>query len=185
MNTSRNAETAISDAQRRPGDTCRLPDRTVPEAWIAGTLLTVLVCLMTAQVFLRFALNTSASWLEEVIRLVFVWAVYASILVAAADDRHIRVAAHLSLLPIVWQKVILAFADLVWIGFNLVVVYAALTYVVALITKPYLLPTTGINLVWFFMIIPIGFLILAIRVALNIRKRWTGSLDILDSRHAS
>ena len=175
----------MSNLERQPSHSNRLPTRNVPEAWIAGTLLSVLVCLMTAQVVLRFAMNTSISWLEEIIRLVFVWAVYASILIAAADDRHIRVAAHLSLLPTAWQKVILAIADLVWIVFNLVVVYAALKYVLALIKRPYLLPTTGINLVWFFMIVPIGFLILSIRVAMNIRQRWTGSLDILDSRHAS
>ena len=156
--------------------------RNVPEAWIAGLLLTVLVCLMTTQVFLRFALNISVSWFEEVIRLVFVWTVYASILIAASDDRHIRVAAHLSLLPIAAQRGVLVVADLVWIGFNLVVVYAAMTYVAALVRQPYLLPTTGVNLVWFFMIVPVGFLILSVRVLLNIRKRLAGSLDEPRSR---
>lgn len=146
--------------------------KTVPEAWFAAILMVVLVVLMTSQVFLRFFMGVAVSWLEEVIRLVFVWTVYASILVAAADDRHIRIALHLSLLPPFWQKVALGLADILWIGFNGVIIYAGTQYALSLFEFPYRLPTTGINLVWVFLIIPVGFTVLSIRVAINIVRRW-------------
>lgn len=153
-----------------------------PEAWAASLLLSTLVVMLTAQVVLRFVFNIGVSWLEEVIRFVFVWSVYASFLVAAEDDRHIRVALHLSWLPPRWQTVMLTIADLVWIAFNLIVVWFAALYAQSLFEFPYISQTTGINMVWVFLVVPMGFLLLSVRVARFMIKRARGGAEIRDSR---
>lgn len=152
-----------------------------PEGWVAALLLVVLVVMMSAQVFLRFVFGMAVSWLEEVIRFVFVWSVYASFLVAAADDRHIRVALHLSVLPRRMQKAVLAVADLLWIGFNLVLIYASIKYCLSLIDFPYRMPTTRINLLWVFIVVPLGFLLLSIRIGINIGRRNREEIEAHDT----
>lgn len=153
-----------------------------PEAWAAAVLLSVLVVMLTAQVVLRFVFHIGVSWLEEVIRFVFVWSVYASFLVAAEDDRHIRVALHLSWMPQRWQTVMLTIADLVWIAFNLTVVWFAALYAQSLFEFPYISQTTGINMVWVFLVVPMGFLLMSVRVARFMIKRARGGAEIRDSR---
>ncbi|WP_164615401.1 TRAP transporter small permease [Pseudotabrizicola algicola] len=152
------------------------------ETAIAAVLLTILMVMMTAQVVLRFGFGTSITWLEEVIRIVFVWAVYASVLVASIEDKHIRVALHITFLPHRLQLVVLGIADLCWIGFNAVVIYGACIYSMSLWQYPYRLPTTGINLIWAFAIIPVAFFILSVRILVNIRRRARGELDMTDAQ---
>ena len=152
------------------------------EAAVAALLLTALVVMMTAQVVMRSGFGTTLSWLEEVIRIVFVWAVYASVLVAAIDDKHIRVALHITMLPHKAQLVVLAIADLCWIAFNSTLIYGACVYSLSLWQYPYRMPTTGLNLIWAFAIIPFAFLILSIRILVNIRRRARGELDMTDAQ---
>lgn len=152
------------------------------EAVVAAVLLTALVIMMTAQVVMRFGFGTTLSWLEEVIRIVFIWAVYASVLVAAIDDKHIRVALHITMLPHKAQLVVLAIADLCWIAFNSTLIYGAWIYSLSLWQYPYRMPTTGLNLIWAFAIIPIAFFILSIRILVNIRRRARGELDMTDAQ---
>jgi TRAP-type C4-dicarboxylate transport system permease small subunit len=153
-----------------------------PEAWIAAPLLVLLVGFLTAQITLRFFFNVAVSWLEEVIRIVFVWSMYFSFLVAASDNRHIRVALHISALPKLAQQIAFTIADLIWIGFNLTIAYFGTTYVLSLFDYPYLSPTTGINLAWVYMIVPVGFALLTVRVLMNIVRLWRGDVLLRDSR---
>lgn len=151
--------------------------------WIfAAVLLAALLATMTVQVVLRSGFSMTISWLEEVIRLIFVWAVYACVLVAAVDDKHIRVAQHLLLFPVKARKVIMGIADFGWIVFNVVVIYGALVYSLLLLRFPYRMPTTGINLVWAFSIIPIAFTLLSLRILVNIRRRWIDEIDMTDAQ---
>ncbi|WP_116135116.1 TRAP transporter small permease [Tropicimonas sp. IMCC34043] len=152
------------------------------EGVFAAVFLAALLATMTAQVVLRSGFGITISWLEEVIRMVFVWAVYACVLVAAVDDKHIRVAQHLTLFPVRIRKLILSFADLVWVAFNATVIYGATIYSLSLIEFPYRMPTTKVNLVWVFSIIPIAFTLLSFRILINIRRRWLGEIDMTDAQ---
>ena len=152
------------------------------EGIFAALFLSALLCAMTVQVVMRSGFGMTISWLEEVIRIIFVWAVYACVLVAAVDDKHIRVAQHLQLFPIVIRKAIMSIADIGWVAFNAVVVYGAVVYSLSLIEFPYRMPTTKVNLVWVFSIIPIAFALLSIRILVNIRRRWRGEIDLTDAQ---
>ncbi|MBE2278353.1 MAG: TRAP transporter small permease [Rhodobacteraceae bacterium] len=152
------------------------------EGVFAAVLLAALLVTMTIQVVLRAGFSMTVSWLEEAIRIIFVWAVYASVLVAAVDDKHIRVAQHLWLLPVTGRRVVLTLADLGWVAFNAVLIYGGTVYSLSLIEFPYRLPTTGVNLAWVFSIIPIAFTLLSIRILFNIRRRWRGEIDMSDAQ---
>lgn len=43
--------------------------------WLVGSILLVIVCLSSSQVFFRYVLNAPLNWIEEFARLLLVWAV--------------------------------------------------------------------------------------------------------------
>ncbi len=92
------------------------------------------------------------------------------------------VAQHLLLLPIKARKVIMGIADIGWVAFNALVIYGATVYSLSLIEFPYRMPTTKVNLVWVFSIIPIAFTLLSIRILVNIRRRWIDEIDMTDAQ---
>jgi TRAP-type C4-dicarboxylate transport system permease small subunit len=58
---------------------------------VAAVLLICAVIMMTVQIVLRVAFAAPLSWVEEVVRYAFVWAVYLGSVVALTRDTHIRV----------------------------------------------------------------------------------------------
>src|SRR5205085_8139904 len=58
---------------------------------VAAILLICAVTMMTVQIFLRVVFAAPMSWVEEVVRYAFVWAVYLGSVVALTRDTHIRV----------------------------------------------------------------------------------------------
>ncbi|WP_354546291.1 TRAP transporter small permease [Roseovarius sp. MBR-78] len=134
--------------------------------------MTLVVTLLGFQVIARYGFGQAFSWLEEVSRFAFVWAVYFGFIMAAEGDRHIRVAVHLDMLPKRARLVMLTLADCLWLVFNAVVIWHGYFFTVSMFEFPYISQTTGINLVWVQMIVPLGFLLLSMRVVQVMIRRW-------------
>lgn len=143
-----------------------------PEEWIAALLMTIVVALLGWQVFLRFVFGDTLSWLEETARFAFVWAVYFGFVIAAEKDRHIRVSLHIMMMPPLAQKIFMTLADLVWLFFNGIVIWYGTTFVASMFQFPYISQTTGINLVWIQMIVPLGFILMSLRILQVMVRRW-------------
>src|SRR5438046_7025765 len=58
---------------------------------VAAALLIAAVTIMAMQITLRTLVQAPLSWVEEVSRYAFVWAVYLGSIVALTRDTHIRV----------------------------------------------------------------------------------------------
>ncbi|ANB36068.1 TRAP transporter small permease [Rhodovulum sulfidophilum] len=144
--------------------------------------MTTVVALLGFQVVARFGMGRSFSWLEEVSRFAFVWAVYFGFVIAAEGDRHIRVSLHLGLLPTKLRLCMLTLADLLWLGFNAVVIWYGYQFTVSMFEFPYISQTTGINLVWVQMIVPLGFAFMSIRILQVMVRRWQTGEGPADAR---
>ena len=156
--------------------------RRTPEEWVAAVLMTLVVGLLGVQVFMRFVLDRSPSWLEEVARFAFVWAIYFGFVIAVEKGRHIRVTLQIRMLSPLWQKITLTMADVAWVVFNVVVIYHGILFVSSMFEFPFISQTTGINLVWIQMIVPIGFLLMTIRIVQSVIRRWREGEELHDSR---
>ena len=152
------------------------------EGFFAILFTLTLIVLLTLQVLFRFVLNKSISWAEEVSRFAFVWAVYCGIVLAANEDRHIRVTIQLKLFGEHTQKWILAVADILWIIFNSVLAFFAVAFVLSMFEFPYYSQTTGINLVYVYTIIPLGFVFMTIRIVQSLVRRFGQRIELKDSR---
>ncbi len=91
-----------------------------PVLIVAG--VSIIIFVISLQIILRLFEN-SISWSEELARYLFVWVIYLSISYAIRDDRHIRIEAGIKLLPPVGQLICLTIADIIFLGYSVLVVY--------------------------------------------------------------
>ena len=132
------------------------------------TMLLVLLGLLVAVVFLqvtsRFVLKLPIEWSEEMARFLFIWFCWLGCSYATCSYHHIRIFSKFKALA-VW---LLRLGDILWIGFNLVVLYGGILYLQSIREFPYRAMITDIDMLWIFLPIPVIFLVFTLRVAVNL-----------------
>lgn len=71
----------------------------VAAAWSIVGLVAVMVAVVSAQVFMRYALNSSVGWADEVSRLMFVWSIFLAIPLGIKLGVHIGIEVVTARLP--------------------------------------------------------------------------------------
>jgi TRAP-type C4-dicarboxylate transport system permease small subunit len=89
------------------------------EAWIAFAFFWLLAADIFYQFFTRYALNSSASWTEEIARYLLICVVFIALAWAVRDNRHIHVDIFYRMLPAAMCRVLATLVDLVRIAFFL------------------------------------------------------------------
>jgi TRAP-type C4-dicarboxylate transport system permease small subunit len=89
------------------------------EAWIAFAFFWLLAADIFYQFFTRYALNSSASWTEEIARYLLICVVFIALAWAVRDNRHIHVDIFYRMLPASVCRVLATIVDLVRIAFFL------------------------------------------------------------------
>jgi len=87
------------------------------EAWVAFVFFWVLAADIFYQFFTRYALNSSASWTEEIARYFLICVVFIALAWAVRDNRHIHVDIVYRLLPAPACRVLSKLVDFVRIAF--------------------------------------------------------------------
>jgi C4-dicarboxylate transporter DctQ subunit len=142
------------------------------EMIFAAFLLVLLTVLLTVQIVNRYILGTSFVWLEEIARLSFVWMIYFSAAGAARDDRHIRIEIIDLFVPPAVVRAVTVVADILVIGFDLVVVWLGILLVRSTIQYGDVTPVTDIPMGLVYAVIPVCFALMAYRLfRFNMGKR--------------
>ena len=68
-------------------------------AWLIVALLSIMVGVVTTQVMLRYGINSSIGWADEVSRLTFVWTMFLTIPLGVRAGSHIGIVAITERLP--------------------------------------------------------------------------------------
>lgn len=141
------------------------------ESYLCRALLATFVCLLFLQVVVRTLFNFSFSWLEELSVYMFVWFVFFGASYAAKMSAHNRVTFQFRFLPSGAIKYIEAFADLFWIAFNVFFVYLSIDFIFNKMNRFQSSQTMGFHLSWVYIVLPIAFSLMTIRVLqVNYRK---------------
>ena len=91
---------------------------------VIGTfVLGVVVTLVFLGVVLRLVFTSGLPWQEELSRFGFVFVCYLGASYGMKSDDHIRISFVADALPKAARKVLRVITDLVWIGFNIFIVY--------------------------------------------------------------
>ncbi|WP_134703975.1 TRAP transporter small permease [Ammoniphilus sp. YIM 78166] len=140
------------------------------EEYVCMLLLSLMVLLILTQVASRFLLNMSLDWSEELARFIFIWLIYISISLAAKYNRHIRVEALKFVLPPFLSKLVDLFALLCWLGFNGYMIFHGADMVTQILNTTQTSAAIGLNMGYIYSIVPIGFLLMSIRILQQICK---------------
>ena len=136
------------------------------EEYFGVALLVVLGILLTAQVFMRFVLGLGYSWMEEIIRMLFVWVIFVGAVAAMRRNLHIRVEAGLLLFPKPLRPLAGWLGDLLLFGFCIAVMWHGIELVASSADGSFRLQSTRVSMFWPYLIVPISFGLQALRLAL-------------------
>lgn len=160
MNDDSAAPARLSGARRA----LRLLNRA--DEFIAVGMLAVLGVLLAIQVFLRFGFGLGYAWMEEIIRMLFIWVIFLGAVVAMRGNVHIRVEAGLLLFPPKLRPLAAWLGDLVLFAFCLAVAWHGIELVVSTAQMNFRLTSSGVSMFWPYLIIPVSFGLQALRLAL-------------------
>lgn len=150
------------------------------EEYCCALLLASFVLLLFAQILLRQLFQYSIPWGDEVATYMFVWFAYLGAVVAAKMSAHNRVSFQFRWFPPIVQKVSETIADMLWVAFNLFFVYLSYDFVFNKMNLFWKSQTTGIPMKYFYMIIPIAFTLMTIRILWNNYERLFKGVENID-----
>ncbi len=103
-------------------------------------------------------------WQEELSRFGFVFVCYLGASYGMKSDDHIRITFVADALPEGARKVLRVITDIVWIGFNVLIVYLSMDYYLHQRDFLGLSGILKIPLHYVFLTIPVGFALLTLRL---------------------
>lgn len=159
------------------------------ESYVCQILLVFFVCLLFLQIVLRLVFGTfhflsnyiavfehyplpaSIPWGEELSRMAFVWFVFLGATYAARLAAHNRVTFQFKIFPKIVGDISTLISDLVWVVFNCVIIYYSIRVIKEGFEFPEYSPTLDWIMAYIFMIFPIAFSLMTIRIIqVNIMK---------------
>ena len=108
---------------------------------------------------------------EELALFAFVWLLYWGACLATKEKAHFRIYAHFALLPEKWRRWQNLPGDLVWVGFNLFVVWQGWLLTESAIRNPEHSLSLGIDMTVIYSAIPLTFAITILRM---VQIYWRG-----------
>lgn len=141
------------------------------EQLISNLCLAALVVTLGLQIVFRFVLGLGLSWSEEVSRFLFIWFVYISASFAARAGTHVRVTVFVGLFPPAARQAVRITADLIWIGFNAIVVVSGVLLFQRMLKYPVYSTSLMLPLAWLYLVIPVAHALMIVRI-LGRLGRW-------------
>ena len=150
------------------------------ENYLCQFLLVFFVVLLFVQIVLRNVFDGSLAWGDELATYAFVWFAYMGAVYAAKMSAHNRVTFQFRFFPRVVEKVCNIFTDLVWVGFNLYFVYLSYDFVFNRMNVFWKSQTMGVPMKYFYMILPLAFLVMSLRILQNMYVKHVMNKKVID-----
>lgn len=129
--------------------------------------LTLMIVSLLAQIYFRYIVGKSLPWSEEISRIAFLALVFSANSLSAKNKSHIRVTFQLKFLPSKIRKAIELLGDAIWIVFNCAIVYIGYKVFLNMGEYKFISPVLGWDLKYVFIIIPISFALMTLRILQN------------------
>ncbi len=145
------------------------------EKVLCSILMMALILLLSYESIGRYVavsimhLNPDLSWTEELARAVFIWLTYLAVPLSIRNRDLIRVDAAVGKLPQIWQKRVWAASDLFFFILGAAIFFYGTKHINTLMMFPQTTPAMGISYATFYLILPIGFALILIRLAQDLK----------------
>lgn len=150
------------------------------EEYLAEALLACFVVLLFVQILLRQFFQYSLPWGEELATYMFVWFAYLGATVAAKMSAHNRVTFQFKFFPPIVRKVCMALSDVLWVCFNMYFVYLSYDFVFHRMNLFWKSQTLGLPMKYFYMILPVAFTLMSIRILWNLYLTLFKGVELMD-----
>ncbi|ARD48302.1 MULTISPECIES: TRAP transporter small permease [unclassified Sporosarcina] len=145
-----------------------------------------MIMSLLLQIYFRYVVGKSLPWTEELSRFAFLYLVFMVISISVKRHSHIRVTVQFRMFPPAAEKVLLIISDFIWFLFNCIVIYTGfyLFMDMGASNRMQISPVLGWNLKYVYVILPIGFLLMNIRMIQNYyisyidNKKQRGNVDV-------
>ena len=134
------------------------------ELYICQVMLASFVVILFIDVVLRNIFHYSIPWGSEYSVYANVWFAYFGASYAAYKNLHNRITTQFMLFPEIVKQISLTLSDIAWIIFNVVFLYYSYEFVFVRANKFWMSQTLHIPMKWIYIILPIGFTLITIRV---------------------
>ena len=141
------------------------------EETLACIGLVVVVACVFLQVVMRYVFHSALQWTEEIAAIGMVWAVYMGAALGVRERFHIRILAGVMLLPRPIARAVIILADLIWLGFSVLMVQFAFEYLAVLWQHTSRTPRLGIDEFYPQSIVLIGYALMIARL-LQLYAAW-------------
>ena len=92
--------------------------------------MAAMVVVVSAQVLLRYAFNTSLDWGEDIARMLFVWAIFLAIPLGIREGAHIGIELVVRKFPVLGQRLLTRVMAILVIGLMAVICWQAAILIV-------------------------------------------------------
>lgn len=150
------------------------------ESVICQLLLVSFVILLFAQIVLRNLFSYSLPWGDELATYAFVWFAYLGAVYATKMSAHNRVTFQFKFLPKWVETFCGVLTDLIWIGFNAVFIYLSYDFVFNKMNMFWKSQTLGVPMKYFYLILPIAFVAMTLRILQNNYLKFVKRVDLVD-----
>ncbi len=133
------------------------------ESYLCQFLLVFFVVVVFLQIILRF-LDASLPWTEEIARYAFLWFILFGACYATRLCALNRVTLQFMKAPKWFANLMLFISDMIWLVFSLIMAWEGYKAVEDLIEFPYATPALDWDLGKVYLVFPISFLLMAIRI---------------------
>ncbi len=134
------------------------------EKIICVFLISLISLVLGFQVFMRYIMQASLGWSEELSRYCFVWLVFMGISFGAREMRHIKIDAGLFCFPKFLRKYVVVIGEVLFLIFSIWIAYLSIGLVEKQIMIEQLSPAMRIPM-WVVYSAPlVGFTLTSIRV---------------------
>ncbi len=140
-------------------------DRWAEEAAVS-VMLSLLIILLGSEVFSRFILGKSFTWIEEVCRYLFIWSSYLGVAIAVKHKEQLRVLMLMNLIEKRFPRVVRVcyiLSELVFTGFCVLVFYYSIGMLKNMSRFTQVSAALEINVMYAYLIIPISMGLTAFR----------------------
>ncbi|UYG06552.1 TRAP transporter small permease [Halomonas sp. M4R1S46] len=150
------------------------------EGVICQLLLVSFVVLLFAQIVLRNLFSYSLPWGDELATYAFVWFAYLGAVYATKMSAHNRVTFQFKFFPRWVETFCAVLTDLIWIGFNAVFIYLSYDFVFNKMNLFWKSQTLGVPMKYFYLILPIAFIAMTLRILQNNYLKFVKKVDLVD-----
>lgn len=160
-------------------------DENVEKPFLFMGMLAIIL-IITFQTFYRYigtmfsADAAGAIWTEELARFIFIWISYLAIPIAIKKRNNIRVDIVYDRLPARFQGISWIVVDLCFMALVAVVFYMGVDNLKMLKLYPQLAPGTGMSYYWPYLVLPVAFGLMALRLIQDMVKQ-VKEIGIVDS----